>query len=136
MRIKTGFQLLLSLPCTVIAVALLSLALGLAAWEWGVLLSVSVLFAVGQAAFSMLMGLTFPKLDAANETVVVKQSMASMLAMLVPMTALAAAGLAWYAGSRLGPAVGYAAALGLLLVLSGVCVGILARRGGAMLRRL
>lgn len=135
-RIKTGFQLLLSLPCTVIAVALLSLALGLAAWEWGVLLSAAVLFAVGQAAFSMLMGLTFPKLDAANETVVVKQSMASMLAMLVPMTALAAAGLAWYAGSRLGPAVGYAAALGLLLVLSGVCVGILARRGGAMLRRL
>ena len=62
-----------------IAVALLSLALGLAAWEWGVLLSAAVLFAVGQAAFSMLMGLTFPKLDAANETVVVKQSMASML---------------------------------------------------------
>jgi len=57
---------------------------------------------VGHAMFGMLMGLTFPKLDAVNETVIIKQSLAATLAMFVPMAALAAAGGAGGAGGVYG----------------------------------
>lgn len=134
--IKTGFQLMLSLPCTLIASVCLTIALALPLWQ-GVVLFVSMaLFAVGQACFGMLMGLTFPKLDAANETVVVKQSMSVMLTMFVPMAALAACGLLYWLGGWMAPALALALPVVLLAVLAAVCVGLLQARGPAMVRNL
>lgn len=102
--VKVGFQLLLTLPCTVIAGACISIALGFQLWQGAALLITALLFAVGHAMFGMLMGLTFPKLDAVNETVVIKQSLAATLAMFVPMAALAAAGCTgWAVRRRAGP---------------------------------
>ena len=65
-------------------------------------------FDVGHACFGMLMGLAFPKLDAANDTLVIKQSMAVMLAMFLPMLGLALSGGVWWladmaAGEAAGP---------------------------------
>ena len=134
--VKTGFQLLLSLPCTLIASACLTIALELPLWQGAVLFLAMALFAVGQACFGMLMGLAFPKLDAANETIVVKQSLSVLLAMFVPMAALAAAGAAYWLGGRVSGALALALPVALLAVLAAVCAGILVKRGPAMLRAL
>lgn len=134
--VKAGFQLLLTLPCTVIAGACISIALGFQLWQGAALLIATLLFAVGHAMFGMLMGLTFPKLDAVNETVVIKQSLATTLAMFVPMAALAAAGGLYWLGSQ---TVGWAALalpVALLAVLTAVSTITLAKRGPAMLRAL
>ena len=134
--IKVGFQLLLSLPCTVIGGACISIAVGLPVWQGVVLILVMALFGVGHAAFGMLMGLCFPKLDAVNETVVVKQSLAVMLGMLVPMAALGVCGLLYWLGGMLAPWAALVLPIALLAALTAVCVIILAKRGPAMLRAL
>ncbi len=126
---KTGFQILLAVPCSLIAVICLSIAAALPVWQALVLAVMSVAFSVGQACFGMLMGLTFPKLDAVNEAVVIKQSMASMLSMFVPMAAVGVSAIAYAIG-------GVWAALAVLLILAGICAGILWTKGPTMLRRL
>ena len=115
--IKVGFQLLLTLPCTVIAGVCIAVAVGMPVWQGVVLLLVTALFDVGHASFGLLMGLCFPKLDAVNETVVVKQSLAVFLGAFAPMAALALP-------------------IALLAGLTAACVVLLAKRGPAMLRAL
>lgn len=134
--VKTGFQLLLSLPCTVAAWLCLSLALRLPLWQSAALLAAALLFALGHASFGMLMGLTYPKLDAVNEAVVIKQSLATTLAMFVPMAALAAAGVLYWLGGKLAVWAAVALPLALLALLTAVCTAVLARRGPALLRAL
>lgn len=134
--IKTGFQMLLSIPCTVIAGVCLAIALQLPLWEGAVLLLVTFLFDVVHAAFGMLVGLAFPKLDAVNETVVVKQSMAVMLGMFVPMAAVGVCALLYWAGGMLAPWAAVALPIVLLAVLAAACTAILAKRGPAMLKAL
>ena len=133
---KTGFQLLLTLPCALVATAGMSWGLALPLWQSGLLLVAMAAFCVGSACFGMMMGLTFPKLDAANEALVIKQSMSVFLAMFVPMGALGLAGLAWWLGSGLGPQAALLLPTALLLLLAALCWLWLARRGPALLRRL
>ena len=91
-RIKTGFQLLLTLPCLLTGTALLSLALGLS-WLDGLLVALSgIAFALFTAPFGLYVNLCFPKLDALSDAAVVKQSAASLIGVLVPM-AVSLAGL-------------------------------------------
>ena len=134
--VKVGFQLLLTLPCTVIAGACISIALGFQLWQGAALLIATLLFAVGHAMFGMLMGLTFPKLDAVNETVVIKQSLATTLAMFVPMAVLAAAGGLYWLGSQISGWAAFAFSILLLVLLTAVCAAILSKRGPTMLRAL
>lgn len=84
----------------------------------------------------MLMGLCFPKLDAVNETLVVKQSMASMLGMFIPMGVLGICGLLCYLGSGLGVWAAAALPTALMAVLAGASAALLAKCGPGMLRRL
>ena len=94
-------------------------------------------FDVGHACFGMLMGLAFPKLDAANDTLVIKQSMAVMLAMFLPMLGLALSGGVWWlAAMAAGEAAGPVAAAGTLVLMTAACAGILSKRGPRMLRAL
>ena len=134
--VKTGFQLMLSLPCTLIASVCLAAAVKLPVWQGAVLFGMMAVFAVGHASFGMLMGLTFPRLDAANDTVVIKQSMAVVLTMFIPMAALAAAGGLYWLGSRVSEGLALALPVALLLLLAGVCVCVLTKKGPAMLRAL
>lgn len=134
--VKVGFQLLLSVPCTLIAGLCLTVALGLSLWQGGVLIVFSLLFALFQAAFGMLMGLTFPKLDAVNETLVVKQSMATLLGMFGPMAVLGVCAALYWLGGLLNPGLAVALPTALTAVLAGVSVEILSRRGPGMLRAL
>ena len=134
--VKTGFELLLSVPCTVTAGMCLTIALQLSVADGAVLVGTMLLFCVGHAAFGMLMGLTFPKLDAVNETVVVKQGMASTLDMFVPMAALGVCALLYWLGGMIAPWAALALPLVLLAALAAVCVLILVKKGPAMLRAL
>lgn len=134
--VKVGFQLLLSVPCTVIAGVCLAAALELPLRQGGVLLLFGLLFALFQAVFGMLMGLCFPKLDAVNETLVVKQSMATLLGMFVPMAVLGTCALLYWLGGRIGPWAATALPAVLTAVLAAVSTGILAKRGPGMLQSL
>lgn len=134
--IKAGFQLMLTLPCTVFSGVCISVALGLPLWQGALLLLTTLIFDVGHAAFGLLMGLCFPKLDAVNETLVVKQSMATMLGMFVPMAALGAAGVLYWLGGLISGWLGLLLPVLLLSLLTAACAGILARRGPALLRAL
>ncbi|MDD6160509.1 MAG: ABC transporter permease [Oscillospiraceae bacterium] len=127
--VKIAFQLLLAVPCVLISGGCLAFALSLPLWQGIVLIVTMILFAVGCACFGMLMGLCFPKLDAANETLVIKQSMASVLAMFIPMAALGAAGLL-YAFVHMW------AAVALVAVLAVACAVVVKQRGAGMLERL
>lgn len=134
--IKTGFELLLSVPCTAIAGVCLTIALQLSVANGAVLVGAMLLFCVGHAAFGMLMGLAFPKLDAVNETVVVKQGMAILLDMFVPMAVLGVCALLYWLGGMVSAAVALALPIALLAALAAVCAVILARRGPTMLKAL
>ena len=134
--IKVGFQLLASLPCTVFAVVCITAALELPLWQGAVLLAATVIFAIGQAMFGMLVGLAFPKLDAVNETVVIKQSLATMLAMFIPMALLGAAGGLYWLGGKVAEWAAVALPIAWFALLTAVCAVILAKQGAAMLRKL
>lgn len=134
--LKTGFELMFSVPCTVIAGACLTAALPLPLGEGIALVVLALLFAAGHAVFGMLIGLTFPKLDAVNETVVVKQSLAVMLGMFVPMAVLGGCALLYWLGGMVNGALALALPALLLAAFAGVCAIILMKRGPAMLRSL
>ncbi len=134
--IKTGFELLLTIPCTVIAGVCIAVALGLPLWQGAVLIAFTVVFDVGHAVFGMLMGLCFPKLDAVNDTVVVKQSMAVVLGMFVPIGMIAVCMLLYWLGGMVNGALALALPMALLAVFTVVCTAVLAKRGPAMLRAL
>ena len=134
--VKVGFQLLLTLPCTVFAGTCIAAAVSLPVWEGAALVSLLALFSVGHAAFGMLMGLCFPKLDAVNETVVVKQSLAVVLGIFVPMAALGVCGVLYWLGSMLSGWAALALPAALLAGLTAACVLLLDKRGPAMLRAL
>lgn len=134
--IKVGFQLMLSLPCTVIGGVCIAIAVELPAWQGAVLVGSMLVFAVGQAVFGMLMGLAFPKLDAVNDTVVVKQSLAATLGMFVPMAVLALCGVLYWLGGMAAEWAAPAFPIALLVVLTVVCTAILVKRGPAMLKAL
>ncbi len=134
--IKTGFELLLSVPSTVVAGACISLAIQLPLWESVLLIAVMLLFSVCHAAFGMLVGLAFPKLDSVNETVVLKQSLAVCLGMFVPMGVLGVCSLLYWLGGMVAGWAALAFPIALLAVCTAVCVSVLATRGPAMLRAL
>lgn len=124
--VKAGFQLLLTCPCLLFCSAGLAWGLELRLAEGAVL----AVFGLAFAGFTALLGLTvnllFPKLDAVNDTAVVKQSVAAMLSTLGGMgTALASAGLV----------LGLTDVVGELISLAG-CAVILLAGGGILLRWL
>ena len=123
---KAGFQLLLTCPCLVFCSAGLAWGLGLTPAEGAVLTLFGLAFAGFTAPLGLAVNLLFPKLDAVNDTVVVKQSAAAMLATLGGMgSALACAALAW----------GLTDTAGELTSLS-VCAVILLAGGGILFRWL
>lgn len=116
--VKAGFQLLLVCPCVLVCGAGLVWGLRLTLAEGGALLAAGLAFALFTALLGLAANLCFPKLDALNDMVVVKQSAASMAATFGGMiTALACAGLVW----ALTGTIGEAAALGVcaLVLLAG-----------------
>ena len=123
-------------PCAAIAGACLTVALELSPLEGAVLLLAALLFCAAHAVFGMFIGLAFPKLDAVNETVVVKQSLAVVLGMFVPMGLLGLCALLYWLGGMVNGALAMALPLAALAAFMGACALILGKRGPAMLRSL
>ena len=128
--VKAGFQLLLVLPCLGVCVVCLTPALGLGLWGGTVLFAVAGTFALCCAPLGLWCNLFFPRLDAPNDTVVVKQSLAALLGTFAPML-LAALGVGLYLLAA--PATGQHAALlacALFFTLVAAALyALLARRG-------
>ncbi len=111
---KAGFQLLLCGPCVLVCVGGLTFGLGLAVAEGAVLAAFGLAFALFTAPFGLAVNLLFPKLDAVNDMVVVKQSLAAVLSTFGGIgAALACTALVWGLSGLLGEL----AALGICTVL-------------------
>ena len=135
--VKAAFQVLVTLPCLAVACPGLTLGLGLG---WGnclLLLVLGTCVSGGCACFGLLVNLTYPRLDAPNDMVVVKQSLSSLVSTLGAMAGVAAgAGVCWLLTFPLGTwgalwavtALAALSALGLWLLLQ--------RRGEALLDRI
>lgn len=93
--VKVGFQLLLELPCLLIASLCLSRAFSLGIADCLVLFLVNAALALFCALFGLFVNLSMPKLDAPNDAIVVKQSGAAMLGTFVPMILVVALGFVW-----------------------------------------
>ena len=136
LRAKAAFHQFLAAPFTVLSGLMLGLGL-----ETGVVSAVEL--AVGGlllnwavASAGLLINLTFPKLDAVNDMVVVKQSAASGFSMLAGVGLVAAAGLTWWLATRLAPGAGLPAALVMLAMCGGVLQLTLQKKGPEMFRAL
>ena len=128
--VKAGFQLLLVLPVLVLSTACLALACGVTAGEWLLVLLPCVAFSAASALFGLYVNLCFPRLDAPNDTVVVKQSAASMLGIFLPMLALGLCALVYLAlDAPLGPAGAVLACPGLLVLAALALYRLLRGRG-------
>ncbi|SBV95157.1 conserved membrane hypothetical protein [uncultured Eubacteriales bacterium] len=94
--VKAGFQLLLELPCLLLASVCLTFAFSLGGADCLILFLVNAVLAVFCALFGLFINLSMPKLDAPNDAIVVKQSGAAMLGTFVPMLLVLALSFAWY----------------------------------------
>jgi len=134
---KVAFQLLVILPCLAVGWLMLCLAFALTPAEWILLLVDGLLFALMCAPFGLWINLHFPKLDAVNDAVVVKQSAAAMLSTFLPMVLVLLFFLLWFfflepLGS-VGLLLVYAVILAAAVVLSFLA---LVRQGPALFRSL
>ena len=127
---KVGFFLALTLPCAAVACLLLGAAFGLPVWQWAVLFLLEGLLCLCIGQGGLMINLCFPKLDAVNDTVVVKQS-ASALVCLLGGLGLAAglAGLYVLTQGLLGP-WGALALCGLVLRAADLGLGAALRSAG------
>ena len=103
LAVKAGFQLLLCGPCTLVCAGGLAYGLGLTAAEGLALAGFGLAFPLFTAPLGLIINLLFPKLDAVNDMVVVKQSLAAVLSTLGGMAAaLICAGTVWALTGVLG----------------------------------
>ena len=128
--VKVGFQLLLELPCVLIAALCLGLAFGLGVGGIAVLFAVNAALALFCALFGLYINLCFPKLDCLNDALVVKQSAAAMLGTFIPMLACLLLGLLWYLLQRpLGDAPALLVCAALCALAAAVVLRLLNTRG-------
>ena len=103
------------------------------------LAAVFVLLALGLlvAVYGLAVNLFFPKMDAPNDTIVVKQSVSALIGALGGWIILAAAVSGYFLFGKLLPVAGYMAVLGaLFLVLSAAVWGWLLKGGARRLQQL
>lgn len=107
---KAGFQILITVPCLLIAVFGFAWGFRLGLAQWCALLLLGLDYSAFTALLGLAVNLTFPKLDAINDMVVVKQSAAPMISAFGGMAAVAVlAGLYWLISSLAGEGAGLAA---------------------------
>ncbi|MEG2420717.1 MAG: hypothetical protein RSB55_04135 [Oscillospiraceae bacterium] len=93
---KAGFQILLCLPFLVVTVVLLWFSFGLTLLDGTALLLAALLFSAVVALLGLLANLRFPKLDASNDTLVVKNSASALLSMCGELLLLVVLGFLCY----------------------------------------
>ena len=130
---KVAFQLLVVLPFLVVSWVMLSLAFALSPVEWVLLLADSLLFALLCAPFGLWINLHFPKLDAVNDVIVVKQSASAMLSTFLPMVLVLAFFLLWVFAQDLLGSLGMLLLYGVVLAAAALVFLLLLMRQGERL---
>ena len=134
---KVGFFLALSLPCAAAACVCLGLALSLPVWQWGALFLLEGLLCLCLGEGGLLINLIFPRLDAPNDTVVVKQSASALVSTLGGLALAAAlAGLYALTQGALGVWGSLALCGGALLAAAGALALALRRAGWRLFLQL
>lgn len=135
---KAALNILLGAGAALVSVPMLSAALQLPVSGALCLAAMGVVLSVFVALFGLAVNLLLPKLDALNDTVVVKQSAAAVVGILGGMAAVggAAALYAFAGGERLGAQSYVLVCTGVLCVLSALLWRWLCTRGAALLRKL
>lgn len=133
---KSAFHQLVAGPFTAVSGLLLGFGLELGAWNALGLALGGLLLNWAVASLGLLLNLTFPRLDAVNDTVVVKQSAAAGFSLLAGAGLLVAVGLVWWLASRLLPAAGLPAAVAALAVCGALLQAALRTKGVVLFRRL
>lgn len=82
---KKGVNLLLLVPATLISLSIFKISGYITMSELFFLIFISLLFSITIANFGLICNLLFPKFDAPNDTVIVKQSLAAMLGIMIPL---------------------------------------------------
>lgn len=93
---KAGFNVLLGLPVLLAAAGALTFAFGFTPGQLLLLVLAGTALLVFLSLLGVWINLCFPKLDAANETIVVKQSLAAMLGMLGGMALVGTGALLYW----------------------------------------
>ena len=135
--VKAGMQMLVTLPCLLVGVICAAVAVGVDVGSTVLLLVLGLLFSGVMAQGGLLANLRFPKLDAPNDTVVVKQSASVLIIMFGSWVLLAALGFGYFfLFSRLGETAGLLIAAGICALLNVVLWRLLATVGVKMFRDL
>ncbi len=137
LNVKAGFQLLLVCPCVLVCGVGTARGFRLTLEEGAALLAAGMAFAGFSALLGLAVNLCFPKLDALNDMVVVKQSAAAFTSTLGGMAAaLACAGLVWMLAGLIGGAAALGVCAVVLLAGCAVLYGWLHTRGVERFREL
>lgn len=131
--VKVGFQLLLEVPCLLVSTLCLAFAFSLTAGEALLMLAAELSIGLCMALLGLFVNLCMPRLDAPNDTIVVKQSGSVMVTMLSAFVLVAAgAGLYVLTAGALGTALALLPPAALFLALSAAFYAILAAKGEKM----
>lgn len=84
-RAKKSVNLVLLIPTSIICLILLKISEYITTMEMLILILISILFSITIANFGLICNLLFPKFDAPNDTVIVKQSISSMVGIMTPL---------------------------------------------------
>ena len=82
---KKSVNLILVIPCLICSLTLFKISNYINLKEMVFLMGIGLLISMVIANFGLICNLLFPKFDAPNDTVIVKQSMASMMGIMIPM---------------------------------------------------
>ena len=135
---KAGFQFLLGAFTTVVCIPLLGWGLGLQPLDVLLMALLTLLFALFTATSGLFINLLFPRMDAENDTMVIKNSTSVMVTMLFNVVVLAAFVGLFFLMQPLGLGfAGFGAAAALLLAaLDVLAIALLNTKGRKMFARL
>lgn len=131
--VKAGFQLMVELPCILISIVCFTFSFSLSPLDAAAIFLVNAALAFFSAVFGLYINLCFPKLDAANDAMVVKQSMSAVLGIFLPLIPCVPLGFLWvFLQGVIGSNLALVLCAVLLAALGGAFVRLLNTRGKTM----
>lgn len=127
---KIALNLTVTVPAALLCVPTIGALIGMSLGSILLAAAVCLLFTVFLSVFGVIVNLKFPRVDADNDTVVVKQSLSAMIGMLGGMVVVGLSALLWSLVSDFFTFEVYLAVVcGLLVLGSAVCLAWLSRKG-------
>ena len=134
--VKVGFQLLLELPCLAVSTLCLAIAFSLTPVQALLFFLAGASVGTCTALLGLMVNLALPKLDAPNDTVVVKQSASVLVCTLGGMALVGLAALLYVLCQGALGELAVLVPIGALLVLSALALGLLRSVGVKLFERL